>query len=307
MRPDGTPVYRFDHRAGAPTVSVSGFDPDTGGATPAATPVPASDPSPAPDPDPDHRHAHDFFVLLYLEEPAGPLQTQGGPPAVRSGQLHAVPPGTVVDASDLAEASRCRGSAIAFTADAVPALSPLSPLAWAHHPLFAMFSPGSGTAFVPDRDRARWSTWIGDLAEEITAPERLGTREAVSALLTRILVAAARLFPGEALTPDPLVERVFEEIEAHFRRPVTVTDVAESIGYTPGHLTTVVRERTGRPLLDWITERRMTEIRRLLRETDLPLGAIAAQTGLRDASYLVRRFRVLYGVTPQRWRRDQRA
>ncbi|MFC7375064.1 MULTISPECIES: helix-turn-helix transcriptional regulator [unclassified Brachybacterium] len=291
MRPDGTPVYRFDQRAGAPTVSVTRFDPSTGGAASA----------------PDHRHAHDFFVLLYLEDPAGPFQTDGAPPAARAGELHAVPPGRVVDASDLAEASRCRGNAIAFSADAVPALSSLSPLAWTHHPLFAMFAPGSGAALVPDRDRARWSTWIGDLAEELAAPERPGARDAVSALLTRILVAAARLFPGEASTPDPLVERVFEQIEARFRGPLTVTDLAESLGYTPGHLTTVVRARTGRPLLDWITERRMTEVRRLLRETDLPLGVIAAQTGLREATYLVRRFRALYGVTPQRWRRDQRA
>ena len=34
-----------------------------------------------------------------------------------------------------------------------------------------------------------------------------------------------------------------------------------ALGYTPGHLTTVVRGRTGRPLLEWITERRMTEVR----------------------------------------------
>jgi AraC-like DNA-binding protein len=45
----------------------------------------------------------------------------------------------------------------------------------------------------------------------------------------------------------------------------------------------------------------------MLRETDLPLDAVAARTGLRDATYLVRRFRGRYGVTPQRWRQTQRA
>ena len=103
------------------------------------------------------------------------------------------------------------------------------------------------------------------------------------------------------------MERVFDEIEATFREPVSAGDVARALGYTPGHLTTVVRERTGRPLLEWITERRMTEVRRMLRETDLPLGVVAARTGLRDATYLVRRFRDRHGITPQRWRRSQRA
>ncbi|TCB93449.1 AraC family transcriptional regulator [Micromonospora zingiberis] len=103
------------------------------------------------------------------------------------------------------------------------------------------------------------------------------------------------------------MERVFAEIEATFREPVSAADVARTLGYTPGHLTTVLRRRTGRPLLDWITERRMTEVRRLLRETDLSLDAVAARTGLRDATYLVRRFRERYDITPQRWRRTQRA
>ncbi|AYY14855.1 AraC family transcriptional regulator [Actinobacteria bacterium YIM 96077] len=45
----------------------------------------------------------------------------------------------------------------------------------------------------------------------------------------------------------------------------------------------------------------------MLRETDLPLDVIAARTGLRDATYLVRRFRDRYGITPQRWRHSQQA
>lgn len=44
----------------------------------------------------------------------------------------------------------------------------------------------------------------------------------------------------------------------------------------------------------------------MLRDTDLPLDAVAARTGLRDATYLVHRFRERYGTTPQRWRRHQR-
>ncbi|OLT45284.1 hypothetical protein BJF85_01515 [Saccharomonospora sp. CUA-673] len=115
----------------------------------------------------------------------------------------------------------------------------------------------------------------------------------------------ARLAPPRPDARDALVERVFDRIEETFREPISAADVAAALGYTPGHLTTLLRRRTGRPLLEWITERRLTEVRRMLRETDLPLGVIAARTGLRDASYLVRRFRARYGSTPQRWREAQ--
>ncbi len=289
MRADGVPVYRFEQRPGAPAVSVRHLAPETDGAGQL----------------PDHRHAHDFLVLLYVEAGSGSLRVDGDRRAMRAGEVHAVPPGRVIEAPDIVDA-RCRASAVAFTPDAVPALATVSPLSWAHHPLFAMFLPDAEPGQVAASDRPRWSAWFGDLDEELADPGRLGAHEVVAGLLTRILVAAARLAPEAPAAPDPLVERVFAEIEATYREQLTVADVARTLGYTPGHLTTVVRERTGRPLLEWITERRMTEVRRLLRETELPLGVIAAQTGLRDASYLVRRFRARYGITPERWRRGQR-
>ena len=291
VRPDGTPVYRYERRPGVPPVSVVRFDTEA-----AHTALP-----------PDHRHAHDFLVLVYVEEGAGSFMVDGCERPLHPGQVHAVPPGQVIGVSAFSELVRCRAWSVAFTPDAVPALAVVSPLAWANHPLLAMFAPGAGQGLVAEPDRARWSAWLGELAEELADPRRLGAREVVAGLLTRVLVATARLAPPvSAGAPDPLVERVFNEIEATFREPVSVGDLAQALGYTPGHLTTVVRERTGRPVLEWITERRMTEVRRMLRETDLPLGVVAARTGLRDATYLVRRFRDRYGVTPERWRRSQR-
>jgi AraC-like DNA-binding protein len=293
LRPDGTPVYGYRQRPGLPAVSVSvtGFDTD---AAHAGLP-------------PAHRHAHDFLVLVYVEEGDGSFAVDGAEPRLRAGEVHAVPPGQVIGAATASEHARCRAWSVAFTPDAVPALASVSPLARAHHPLLALFAPGAGHAAVPRQDRGSWSRSLAELAEELTDPGRLGAREAVAALLTRVLVAAARLAPSVPSAPDPLLERVFEEIEASFREPVSAGEVARALGYTPGHLTTLVRQRTSRPLLEWITERRMIEVRRMLRETDLPLGVVASRTGLRDASYLVRRFRDRYGITPQRWRRSQRA
>lgn len=290
VRPDGTPVYRYEHRAGVPPVSVTRFDPDAAHAE-----LPA-----------DHRHAHDFLVLVYVEEGAGSFALDGAERTLGAGELHAISPGQVVGPATVTELTRCRAWSVAFTPDAVPALAAVSPLAWDHHPLLALFASGAGSALVAEADRVRWSGWLAELSEELADPARLGAREVVGGLLTRVLVAAARLAPVVPSEPDPLVQRVFDEIEATFRQPVSAGGVAHALGYTPGHLTTVVRERTGRPLLEWITERRMTEVRRLLRDTDLPLGVIAARTGLRDATYLVRRFRDRYGITPERWRRNQR-
>ncbi|WP_423462849.1 AraC family transcriptional regulator [Promicromonospora sp. MS192] len=310
VRPDGTPVYRHPAGPGTPSVRVTRVD-----ATADHPHLP-----------PDHRHAHDFLVLVYVERGGGTVSLGGRPTPLRDGDVHAVPPGRAIGAERLADLAHCVAWSVSFMPDAVPSLASVSPLAWAHHPLLALFAAGAdGTAAgaagdgvaedgaaagpsanVPAADRPRWSAWLTELAEELAEPGRVGAREAASALLTRILVGAARLAPSAPAPPDPLVTRVFEEIEATFREPVSAADVARALGYTPGHLTTVVRERTERTLLDWITERRLTEVRRLLRDTDLPLGVVAARTGLRDATYLVRRFKDRYGITPDRWRRGER-
>lgn len=294
VRADGTPVYTYTERPGLPPVSVTPVH-DGGVPAPLAT---------------HQGHTHDFHVLVYVAESAthesGRIRIGSRRVRLRPGSLHAVPPGQVVTAETLHELGGTVAWSVAFTPAAVPALADLSPLAWAHHPLLALFTGDGADTEVPLAERPRWEAWLADLAEETAAPGRTGSHEATTALLTRILVASSRLAPADArdaqASSDPLVSGVFDEIEATFRSPVTATEIARALGYTPGHLTTVLRQRTGRTLLDWLTERRLTEARRLLRETDLPLGVVATRCGFGDAGYLVRRFRTRYGITPGRWR-----
>ncbi len=96
---------------------------------------------------------------------------------------------------------------------------------------------------------------------------------------------------------------VFDALEASFREPITARDVAAAVGRSPGHVTTVVRRRTGRTVGRWVTERRLQEARRLLATTDLTVAAIAGRVGYRDPGYFIRRFRAAHDLTPQEWRR----
>jgi AraC-like DNA-binding protein len=298
VRPDGTPVYRYQETSGVPPIDVARFDHT------------AADRLPG-----DHRHIHDFLVLVYVERGGGSVRIDGVAHPLADGRAYAVAPGRVLGTGALHSLKGSRGWAAYFMPDAfLGARGAASPLAWADHPLLSGFAPELDRSdvdglVVPVADRARWSQMFSELQDEVAARGRTGFREAASAALTLLLVAFARLAESSGRSPggDPLVSRVFGLVEQKYQEPISTRDVAAELGYTTGHLTTLVRERTGRTVLDWITERRLLEARRLLAETDLSFDAVARRSGLRDAGYLGRRFRARYGTSPQAWRRSQRS
>ncbi len=127
--------------------------------------------------------------------------------------------------------------------------------------------------------------------------------------LTLLLIDVARL-AGDVVgdlrrSGEPLLAEVFSVIDRHRGEPLSLSDVARELGMTPGHLTTVVRRRTGRTVQEWIIERRMAEARSLLSETELPVSEIAHRVGMSDPGYFSRQFRRIHGTSP-RQRRGRR-
>lgn len=249
-------------------------------------------------------HAHDFLLLLFVESGRWSRRVDGRSWELTAGDAFVVAPGAVVGVATRAPVGT--GWAVTFPAEAVDpgAAAPLT--SWHGHPLLAPFvgsHRGGGQRLpVPPEDRPEWRRRMRALHTELTT-RRDGYAEAARAHLTLLLVALGRLqddVPAEA--GDPLLASVFALIEERFTGPLSLRDVAAALGLTPGHLTTVVGERTGRTVGRWITERRMREARRLLVDTDLAVGAVAARVGYRDPGYFVRRFRAAHGTSPAAWR-----
>jgi YesN/AraC family two-component response regulator len=105
---------------------------------------------------------------------------------------------------------------------------------------------------------------------------------------------------------DPPLSDVFCFIEANYQQPITLSDVAQSVGYSPAYLTNLVGRQTGQTVQRWIIERRMAAARSLLLETDQSIEHIAAQVGYHHTVHFFRQFRQLHGTTPQVWRNAHR-
>jgi AraC family transcriptional activator of pobA len=297
-RTDGVPVYAYVRTPHAPPVSVLRF-----GASrlPAGAAVN------------DHAHAHEFVVLAYFESGGGSFRLNDERWEVTAGDAFVIAPGEVVRVHEHDHGATTEGWGVFFPPEIVESgsLGPL--LAWRAHPLLFPFVGGGASGAqrlrVPAEDRPMWSAHIAALQRELRDP-RDGSSEAVLAHLTLLLVSISRIsvdLGGDLrVRNEPLLAAVFEFVEGHFGQPISLADVAASVGLTPGHLTTVVRRKTGRTVQQWITERRMTEARRLLRETDLPVEVITTRTGYREPSFFIRQFKRDHAVTPAVWRRKGR-
>ncbi len=146
---------------------------------------------------------------------------------------------------------------------------------------------------------------IGAIEDELAA-RRDGYQQAALAHLTLLLIEIARL-AGDVVddlrrSGEPLLADVFAVIERHHSETLSLRDVARELAMTPGHLTTIVRRRTGRTVQEWITERRMAEARDLFSETELPISEVARLVGMTDPGYFSRVFRRMHGTSPRQWR-----
>ena len=294
-REDGLPIYTYEAVPGVPPVSVMRMGRSS------ARP-------------PDARaHSHDFLVLAYFERGSGSLRLGDREWRIETGDIYVVAPGEVVGVGDASGHEEAEGWGIFFPPEVLGPQAPGAFLSWRAHPLLFPFVRGAAGGAqrlkVPPGDRPSWSERLSALELELRH-RRDGYREAVLAHLTLLLVGVGRLaadIVGDLrLKDEPLLAEVFGFVEEHYHERVSLKDVAQAVSLSPGHLTTVVRRKTGRTVGEWIAERRMVEARRLLVETDLSVEEVGRRVGYGEAGYFVRSFRRAHGATPLGWRRAGR-
>ncbi|TDW96585.1 AraC family transcriptional regulator [Dinghuibacter silviterrae] len=122
-----------------------------------------------------------------------------------------------------------------------------------------------------------------------------------------LLIYLSRLYTEQysaaASTPDRvLLHRFLSMIEESFAALHEVADYADRLHLSPGHLSDVVKEQSGKPAIVHIHDRLIVEAKRLLFYTDRAVKEIAFELGFEDASYFNRFFKRLTQRTPVEYR-----
>ena len=102
--------------------------------------------------------------------------------------------------------------------------------------------------------------------------------------------------------PSALVARTLEYIDSRIDHELTREEVARHVGISPGHMSKLLKERTGRSFVELTRESRVRAACRMLARTEMPLAEISVACGFCDQSYFTHVFKEVRGVTPRQYR-----
>jgi AraC-like DNA-binding protein len=105
--------------------------------------------------------------------------------------------------------------------------------------------------------------------------------------------------------PSLSVNSIKDIIEHNYRNyDFSLQSMASYFGISVSYLSQYFKERTGSTILDYITELKMEESKKLLRTTELALKEIAEHVGYVNMSSFIRRFKQVTGKTPGEYKRN---
>ncbi|THF76223.1 AraC family transcriptional regulator [Cohnella fermenti] len=242
-------------------------------------------------------------LLIVANCPGGRLVVDGHPHVLRPGLLLVCAPGQLIEWTNysghslelllLDFATFAAAPAIAESASS-PAAAPPQP-----SPAEAEF-PFRGEASLPSGMSA--ASLIAEMADgwsRNTASARLRCEARLLELLSVALDHQER-------QTEFALEACRLELERHYASDITVDSLASVAGLSRFHFMRLFKERFGKGAMEYRTELRLQEAKRLMREGDLPLAEIVYRIGYSSESYFSTLFKKQTGIAPVVYQRNQR-
>ena len=132
----------------------------------------------------------------------------------------------------------------------------------------------------------------------------------LSAYLGVLLTYLSRLYVeqhhGSASPEQALLKKFQAEIDNNYLQLHEVSEYAELLNISAGHLSEVIKQQSGKPAIKHIHDRLVMEAKRLLVHTETSSKEIAFDLGFTDTSYFNRFFKRESGLTPGEYRNSIR-
>jgi YesN/AraC family two-component response regulator len=102
--------------------------------------------------------------------------------------------------------------------------------------------------------------------------------------------------------PLSTIDRILDYIEKTPLDQITLKEAAETIHINPSYLSQLFKQQLNKKFVDYITELRIEESKRLLQNTTLRMSEIAERVGYSDLAYFSNNFKRIVGSSPSEYR-----
>ncbi|NAP01707.1 helix-turn-helix domain-containing protein [Halomonas sp. MG34] len=106
---------------------------------------------------------------------------------------------------------------------------------------------------------------------------------------------------------DKMGNDILEYINANYNLyELSLESIAIDVKLSVSNLSRFIKEQTGVTFTQYVQDLRINEVKKQLKETDLPIKEIVAQVGYKDVANFTRKFKKIVGVTPGQYRKLNR-
>ncbi len=171
-----------------------------------------------------------------------------------------------------------------------------------------LFHSFGNAALYLSREEVDWFKQTMETLESEFQKRAFGRQEIIVSLVQMMLIRAQRHYlstyrPSETSIADQRITRQFLDLlERSVSENPSVGQLADAIGVTVAHLTTMIRRVMGFSAGALIRQRRILEAKRLLVHTDMTVAEIATALNFTDPSYFGRFFKRETNLTPSGFR-----
>lgn len=97
-------------------------------------------------------------------------------------------------------------------------------------------------------------------------------------------------------------DQILEYINKHYKEDIMFEEMADEIGISYSYMRKLVKNITGKSLIDYINILRIEEVKRLLLYSDMSITQIALEVGYRNVQSVNRFFKKYEGISPSEYK-----
>jgi len=132
--------------------------------------------------------------------------------------------------------------------------------------------------------------------------DRFSSFVSIMQICADYLTLTDRMHPA---APD-LAHQIRQYLTAHYAKRITLDELCHHFGCSKSTLMNTFRDAYGMTIVSYLTDVRLSHVRRMLAESDRPIRDISTLCGFAEQGYLTRVFTEATGVSPSAFRRHMR-